>query len=60
MDQMGLVLLIGGREVVAITDDSAILQASNGARLTYYRHKKRGQPLWNLVESNIGLGEQEA
>jgi len=50
VDKMGLVPLIDGREVVAITDASAVLQGWNGSRMTYHRRNRGGVPLWELVE----------
>ncbi len=50
VDKMGLVPLIDGREVVAITDASAVLQGWNGSHMTYHRRNRGGVPLWELVE----------
>ena len=48
-DQAGLVWLIGDHEVVAITDDTAVIQTSTGNRLTYYRRGQAGEALmWQL------------
>ena len=48
MDQMGLVPLICGTEIIAITEDSATLQADR-SRLTYRRRKRDGKPIWELI-----------
>ncbi len=49
IDQAGLVWLIGDHEVVAITDDTAVLMTPCGNRQTYYRRGQAGQTLiWQL------------
>ena len=48
-DQMGLVWLIGGGEVVAITGDSARIRLPAGAVQNYYRKRTtESRPLWEL------------
>ena len=37
LDGMGLVLLLGGRPVVALTEVSAAIRAESGATMTYHR-----------------------
>jgi hypothetical protein len=51
LDGMGLVPLLGGRPVVALTEDSAAIGAESGGTLTFRRH--RGWPpgrclIWEL------------
>ena len=38
MDAKGLVLLLGGRAVAALAEDSAVIKATSGGALTYRRH----------------------
>jgi len=48
-DQMGLVWLIGGGEVIAITSDSARIKPPSGAVQTYCRKRTaESRPLWEL------------
>ena len=48
---MGLLLLIRGGRVVALTADSAAIEQQSGARLTYTRQPIEAEcmPLWRLV-----------
>ena len=39
-DETGLIWLLGGREVVALTEATAAIQSSTGAITTYRRHNK--------------------
>ena len=39
MDGKGLVLLLGGRPVAALAEDSAVIKATSGGALTYRRHR---------------------
>jgi hypothetical protein len=49
LDYAGVVLLLHGDEVVALTDDSARIRTGSGALLTYYRRPRQGAvPLWEL------------
>jgi hypothetical protein len=41
-DETGLIWLLGGREVVALTEATAAIQSSTGAITTYRRHNKPG------------------
>ena len=38
MDGRGLVLLLRGRPVAALAEDSAVIKATSGGALTYRRH----------------------
>ena len=50
IDCAGLVLLLRGDEVAAITADAARLTTPGGAHLTYYRRPRPGAvPLWQLA-----------
>ena len=54
MDGMGLVVLLQGRPVVALTEDSATIKAASGRTLTYRRHPcpPAGRCLvWNLLRT---------
>jgi hypothetical protein len=51
LDGMGLVPLLGGRPVVALTEDSAAIKANSGGTLTF--HRRRAWPpgrclIWEL------------
>jgi hypothetical protein len=48
-DLLGLVPLLMGRRVVALTADTATIESKSGARLTYRRHQLGGGvvPLWD-------------
>jgi hypothetical protein len=50
-DCAGLVLLIGGGRVVAMTDATATIQRTSGSRLTYSRMPAHaeGVTLWELA-----------
>jgi hypothetical protein len=37
VDRLGLLWLLNGRRIVALTTDSATIMTSNGGRLTYRR-----------------------
>lgn len=39
LDGMGLVPLLSGRPVVALTEDSAVIEAGSGGTLTFLRHR---------------------
>jgi hypothetical protein len=49
-DLLGLVPLLMGQRVVALTADTATIESKSGARLTYRRHQLGGGvvPLWDL------------
>ena len=51
LDGMGLVPLLGGQPVVALTEDSATIKAGSGGTLTFLR-RRAGQPgrclIWEL------------
>ena len=54
LDGMGLVVLLQGRPVVALTEDSATIKAASGRTLTYRRHPcpPAGRCLvWNLLRT---------
>jgi hypothetical protein len=44
-DDIGLVWLLRGRSVVALTDMEAAIQTASGGKLTYYRYNKPGPGL---------------
>jgi hypothetical protein len=49
LDCAGLVILLHGDELAALTADTARIRTSSGALLTYYRRPRRGAvPLWEL------------
>ena len=53
LDAKGLVLLLGGRPVVALTEDSAAIRTGAGGTLTYRRHPRppAGRCLvWDLAK----------
>ena len=51
IDAMGLVFLIDGRTVQAITAQSARLVNERGGALTYYRRtsSQKGMPVWSIL-----------
>ncbi len=54
LDCAGLVLLLQGRPVVAITDDSATIKAASGGSLTFRRHESPPTErclIWELAVS---------
>jgi hypothetical protein len=53
-DLTGLVWLLKGRSVVALTDTAAAIQAPSGAILSYHRHRK--PPLGPLGDSLDDMG----
>jgi hypothetical protein len=48
---MGLLLLVRGGRVVAITAESALIERQSGARLTYTRRPPEPEcaPIWQLA-----------
>ena len=62
MDAKGLVAMLGGRPVVAMAEDSAVIKATSGGTLTYRRHPcpPAGRCLvWDLarpVPMKVSLG----
>ena len=55
IDQMGLVPLLGGSEVVAVSADSVTVQTSTGARQRILRANKKKSPepvtVWEIKNS---------
>jgi hypothetical protein len=52
VDCAGLVILLRGDELVAITADSARTRRRSGAILTFYRGPQQGAvPLWELADA---------
>lgn len=50
LEAAGLVLLIGGGQVTAITQQTATIRAPNGSELRYWRKPSPGAvPLWELI-----------
>jgi len=55
-DVMGLVPLISGHDVVAITITSATIRRTSGAELVWLRRAQVGAvPLWDLVPADLRL-----
>jgi hypothetical protein len=49
LDYAGVVLLLHGDDLAALTPDTARIRTSSGALLTYYRRPRSGAvPLWEL------------
>ncbi len=62
LDGMGLVPLLGGRPVVALTEDSAAIKANSGGTLTFLR--RRAWPpgrclIWDLEGPSRGRQEND-
>jgi hypothetical protein len=53
---MGLLLLLRGGRVVALTASTAIIEQQSGARLTYTRRPPEPEcvPLWELASAVSG------
>ena len=51
---MGLLLLVNGGRVIAITAETAVIQLQSGARLTYTRRPPEAEcvPLWELSHAS--------
>lgn len=56
-DAMGLVVAMNGKTLVALSEDSARLEARSGDRLRHNRRthcpQKQIAPLWNLIEGTV-------
>ena len=49
LDLAGLIILLHGDDLVALTADTARIRTSSGTLLTYYRRPRQGAvPLWEL------------
>jgi hypothetical protein len=53
---MGLIWLLQGRPVIALTQTAATILAPSGANLTYHRH---GKPVPGLIGDSMGGGGVE-
>ena len=51
---MGLLLLVNGGRVIAITAETAVIQQQSGARLTYTRRPPEAEcvALWDLLSAS--------
>jgi hypothetical protein len=62
LDRAGLLWLLDGRELLALTRDTAVISAPSGGRLTFYRRQLEigGVLAWELDRQNNLMAERAA
>jgi hypothetical protein len=60
LDRAGLVWLIGGRELLALTTDMVVISNSSGGNLTFYRRRREtgGVLAWELILHAVQMNSE--